>query len=83
MPGALPATTDSRPMKYVMSSGSNTSVVFGRDGGVLNVPDILRTLREVRFTGYIAIEYEANPNDPSPDVRGCLDVFRESVRALR
>ncbi len=61
----------------------DVDVVFGRDGGVLNVPDILRTLREVRFTGYIAIEYEANPNDPSPDVRACLDVFRESVRALR
>jgi inosose dehydratase len=59
-----------------------TDVVFGRNGGVLNVPDILRTLREVRFSGYIAIEYEASPNDPSPDVRACLDVFRESVRNL-
>jgi inosose dehydratase len=60
----------------------DVDVVFGRDGGVLNVTDILRTLREVRFNGYISIEYEANPNDPSPDVRACLDVFRESVRAL-
>lgn len=59
-----------------------TDVVFGRDGGVLNVPDILRALRAVNFTGYIAIEYEANANNPSPDVRACLDVFRESVRAL-
>ena len=59
-----------------------TDVVYGRDGGVLNVPDVLRTLREVRFNGYIAIEYEANPNDPSRDVRACLDVFRESVRAI-
>jgi sugar phosphate isomerase/epimerase len=59
-----------------------TDVVFGRDGGVLNVPDVLRTLREVRFNGYIAIEYEANANNPTPDVRACLDVFRESVRTL-
>jgi inosose dehydratase len=59
-----------------------TDVVFGRDGGVLNVPDILRALRAVNFTGYIAIEYEANENNPTPDVRACLDVFRESVRAL-
>lgn len=60
----------------------HTDVVFGRDGGVLNVDEVLRALREVRFEGYISIEYEANPNDPSPDVRACLDVFRESVRRL-
>jgi inosose dehydratase len=57
-------------------------VVYGRDGGVLNVPDILRTLRAVNFTGYIAIEYEANPDNPAPDVRACLDVFREAVRTI-
>jgi sugar phosphate isomerase/epimerase len=55
-------------------------VVFGR--GVLNVPSILRALREVKFQGYIAIEYEANPENPTPDIRACLDVFRESVRKL-
>lgn len=59
---------------------TRTDVVFGR--GSLNTTEVLRALREVRFAGYIAIEYEANPNDPSPDVRACLDVFRESVRRL-
>lgn len=59
---------------------ARTDVVFGR--GVLNVPNVLRALREVKFTGYIAIEYEANPNNPTPDIRACLDVFRESVRKL-
>jgi inosose dehydratase len=57
-----------------------TDVVFGR--GVLDVPSILRALREVKFTGYLAIEYEANPNNPTADIRSCLDVFRESVRKL-
>ena len=57
-----------------------TDVVFGR--GVLDVPGILRALREVKFEGYIAIEYEANPANPTPDIRACLDVFRESVRKL-
>ncbi|HZZ80105.1 MAG TPA: sugar phosphate isomerase/epimerase [Gemmataceae bacterium] len=57
-----------------------TDVVFGR--GVLNVQSVLRALREVKFQGYIAIEYEANPNNPTPDVRSCLDVFRESVRKI-
>jgi sugar phosphate isomerase/epimerase len=59
-----------------------TDVVFGRDGGVLNVGEVLRALREVKFQGYIAIEYEANPANPSPDVRACLDVFRDAVRRL-
>ncbi|MBM3992729.1 MAG: sugar phosphate isomerase/epimerase [Planctomycetes bacterium] len=59
---------------------TRTDVVFGR--GVLNVGNVLRALREVRFGGYIAIEYEANPANPTPDIRACLDVFREAVRKL-
>lgn len=59
-----------------------TDVVFGRDGGVLNVPEVLRALRGVQFNGFISVEYEANPNDPSPDVRACLDVLREAIRTL-
>jgi sugar phosphate isomerase/epimerase len=55
-------------------------VVFGR--GVLDVPAVLRALREVRFQGYVSIEYEANPDNPSPDMRACVDVFRSSVRKL-
>lgn len=59
-----------------------TDVVYGKDGGVLDVPAILKALREVKFKGYISIEYEANPNDPSADVKACLEVFRESVKNL-
>jgi inosose dehydratase len=55
-------------------------VVYGR--GVLDVPGILTALREVKFTGYISIEYEANPNNPSPDVAACLDVFKQAVRKM-
>jgi inosose dehydratase len=43
---------------------------------------VLRALREVKFQGYIAVEYEANPENPVPDVRACLDVFRDAVRKL-
>jgi sugar phosphate isomerase/epimerase len=57
-----------------------TDVVFGR--GVLNVPEVLRALREVKFQGYISIEYEANPNNPSPDMQACIEVLKESVRKL-
>jgi hypothetical protein len=36
----------------------------------------------VKFAGYISIEYEANPKNPTPDIRACLDVFRDAVRKL-
>jgi inosose dehydratase len=57
-----------------------TDVVFGR--GTLDVLGVLRALREVNFQGYISLEYEANPNDPVPDMTACLDVLRSSVRRL-
>jgi sugar phosphate isomerase/epimerase len=57
-----------------------TDVVFGR--GPLNVADVLRALREVKFQGYISIEYEANAKNPVPDVAACLDVFRAAVRKI-
>lgn len=57
-----------------------TDVVFGR--AVLDVPGVLRALREVKFQGYISVEYEANAANPSPDVRACLDVLRDSIRKV-
>jgi inosose dehydratase len=61
-------------------NAKRTDVVYGR--GVLNVPEVLRALREVKFQGYISIEYEANPDNPSPDMRACIEVFREAVQKL-
>jgi sugar phosphate isomerase/epimerase len=58
----------------------HTDVVFGR--GVLDVLSVLRALREVKFQGYISIEYEASENNPSPDIRACLDVLRAAVKKL-
>jgi inosose dehydratase len=59
---------------------ADCNVVFGK--GALDVPGVLRALRDVRFKGYISIEYEAHVDDPSPDVKECVAVFRESVRKL-
>jgi sugar phosphate isomerase/epimerase len=57
-----------------------TDVVYGK--GALDVPAVLKALREVKFKGFISIEYEANPQDPSPDMRACLEVLKESVKKL-
>jgi sugar phosphate isomerase/epimerase len=58
----------------------HTDVPFGK--GVLDVVGVLRALREVKFQGLISIEYEANANEPSPDVKECVQVFKESVKKL-
>jgi inosose dehydratase len=58
----------------------DTDVVYGK--GALNVPEVLKALREVKFKGYISIEYEAHPEDPSEDMTACVAVFKESVKKL-
>jgi sugar phosphate isomerase/epimerase len=57
-----------------------TDVVCGK--GVLDVPAVLKALREVKFNGLISIEYEANPDDPSADVKECVQVVAEAARKL-
>jgi hypothetical protein len=37
----------------------------------------------VNFQGYISVEYEANPSNPTPDVRACLAVLRDAARAIQ
>jgi sugar phosphate isomerase/epimerase len=55
-------------------------VIYGK--GVLDVPAVLKALREVKFTYAISIEYEANEQEPTEDVKACVDIFRESVKKL-
>lgn len=59
-----------------------TDVVYGADGGVLDVVAVLKALRDVKFNGSISIEYEAKADEPSDDVKACLAVFRECVKKL-
>lgn len=57
-------------------------VPFGDPAGKLDVPAVLKALRAVKFTGHIAIEYEAHPNDPSPDVKKCVAYVKEAAAKL-
>ena len=58
----------------------DVNVVFGK--GVLDVPAVLKALREVKFQGMISIEYEASADEPTEDVRACIQVFKDSVKKL-
>jgi sugar phosphate isomerase/epimerase len=59
-----------------------TDVLYGKDGGVLDVPDVLKALKEVKFKGYIAIEYEAKENEPTEDVAALLAILKESIKKV-
>jgi sugar phosphate isomerase/epimerase len=58
---------------------TDTNVVIGK--GALDVPAVLKALRDVKFNGLISVEYEAHAANPSPDVKECLEVFKKSVKA--
>ena len=57
-------------------------VVFGSPDGVLDIPGVLKALKEVKFKGMIAIEYEHNPNDPSADMKQCVEYVRAAGKKL-
>jgi sugar phosphate isomerase/epimerase len=59
-----------------------TDVPYGDKNGTLDVPAVLLALREVKFGGYVSIEYEANPDDPSPDMKKCVAYLKEAVSKL-
>jgi inosose dehydratase len=59
-----------------------TDVLYGQDGGVLDVTAVLKALREVKFTGYVAIEYEAKPEEPTEDVKALVKILQESAQKL-
>ncbi|MBX9624403.1 MAG: sugar phosphate isomerase/epimerase [Gemmataceae bacterium] len=51
-------------------------VPFGDPAGVLDVAAVLKALKDVGFKGVVSIEYEANPADPSPDMKKCVEYAR-------
>lgn len=59
-----------------------TDVVFGSPEGALDVAAVLKALHEVKFRGAISIEYEANPSDPSPDMKKCVAHTRDAAKKV-
>jgi inosose dehydratase len=57
---------------------TKTDVPFGQ--GVLDVAGVLKALKDVNFKGYISIEYEAHPEDPTADVTACVKYLRETAK---
>jgi inosose dehydratase len=61
-------------------SDAKTEHVLGK--GKLDVVGVLKALKDVKFSGILAVEYELNPKDPIADVKECLSVVREACKKL-
>jgi len=57
-----------------------TEHILGK--GKLDVVGVLKALKEVKFSGILAIEYELNEKNPIADVKECLSVVREACKKL-
>jgi inosose dehydratase len=57
-------------------------VIFGKPEGKLDVLGLLKTLKGLEYKGYLAIEYEAKPQDPTEDVKACVAVVKEAIAKL-
>ena len=58
---------------------SSKNVVLGK--GKLDVVGLFQALREIKFPadGSLALEYEANPDNPIADMKACLAVAKEAI----
>ncbi|MSR29889.1 MAG: sugar phosphate isomerase/epimerase [Gemmataceae bacterium] len=61
-------------------NAKHTDVVFGK--GPLKVAEVLKALKEVGFKGMISIEYEANPQDPSKDLKACVEIYNKAAQEI-
>jgi sugar phosphate isomerase/epimerase len=59
-----------------------TDVPFGDPTGVLNIPEVLKALKEVGFKYAVSIEYEANPAEPTADMMKNVAAVREAAKKV-
>ena len=57
-------------------------VIYGKDGGVLDVAAVLKALREENPKAYVAIEYEAKPEEPTADVKQLVQIVAEAAQKV-
>ena len=50
--------------------------------GQLDIPAILMTLKKIRFSGPLTLEYEGHPENPVPYVEACLTNIREMCKHI-
>lgn len=60
------------------AEGEQHDCIWGT--GVLDVPQMLQIMREQKFKGYVAIEYEYNWDNSVPDIRQCIENMQKMLK---
>jgi len=61
-------------------SDAKTEHILGK--GKLDIVGVLKALKDVKFPGILAVEYELNEKNPIADVKECLAAVREACKKL-
>src|SRR2546428_506708 len=59
---------------------AKTFAILGK--GKMDVVDVLKALKEIKFDGLLALEYEEKPKDPMDDIKACLAAVREAAKKI-
>lgn len=64
-----------------MVAAEGTSVEFGR--GVIDIPAVLRALKEIKYSGVMALEFEKDAKDVLPGLSECVGYTNGAMDALK
>ncbi len=64
----------------VEKGAGSKNVVIGK--GHLDVVGLFKALRKIKFPAYgsLALEYEANPDNPIADMKECIEVAKDAIK---
>lgn len=65
---------------HLKDTKEKADIVVGK--GDLDLAGFLRALKDARFSGYLSLEYESDPDNPMPAMQECLAAVREAVKKL-
>jgi len=60
--------------------GKKEECILGK--GSLDLVGFLKVLKEAKFPGGLALEYELEPDNPVPSMKKCLEAVQEAVKKL-
>ena len=64
-----------------MSAAEGKSVEFGR--GVMNIPAVIKALKEINYSGVMALEFEKDANDVLPGLSECVGYANGVLDSLK
>ena len=60
--------------------GKHEDVIIGTGG--LDMPELMKRLKDIDFDGFLSIEYEGDADNPVPKVKECVKVAEDVISSL-